>query len=208
MKTWRYEVKNTEKCEGWAILLIDETGFFGVCSDYGDYAYLWAGHGRKDFREFVIGLVKNPEYAANKLSHGVREYDAEATQKNVRARILELRRDGRLEKDRARDEWDMSADMYSFDAWLTGTSLAEGHEYYCTVVNRQAMAFCKNVLPRLAAVISADLAFKVACPICHSTDKVKRSPPGASSEYSCDGCYSTFTPRKDPDGQTPPEVHG
>ena len=169
MRSWRYEVRNNEHCQGWAILHLDSGGFFGVCSDYGDYAYLWSGHGREDFRTFVCELTHDPDYAATKLTYGrsdSREFNREETVQRIREEICRERRSGTLTKGEAIDEWDeveyLADGEMSFDEWCGRTGLEDAHEFYNTKTNHQAMAFCKEVLPRLVEVIRKELTDEAA----------------------------------------------
>ena len=161
MRSWRYEVKNDKHCQGWAILHLDEGGFFGVCSDFGDYAFLWSGHGTRDFREFVCTLTHDPDYTANKLCMGRsdrEEYDAEATIKSIQEHIAG--EDG-WSATHAKEETDLMEALrnndITFDDWCRDTRIQEPWELHYTTVNRQALAFVKQVLPRLVEVIKKEL---------------------------------------------------
>ena len=37
---WRYVIPNVQY-DGWAIVHVDSSGFLGIVSDFGNYAYRW-----------------------------------------------------------------------------------------------------------------------------------------------------------------------
>ena len=62
----QYEIRvNSE----WAFITLDsDKGIFQAHSSYGDYGYSWPKHGRKNFKDFVLELVKDKEYFLGKVS--------------------------------------------------------------------------------------------------------------------------------------------
>lgn len=160
IRTWRYQVPN-EKHQGWAILFLDSIGCFAALSDYGDYAYRWpqAGWGPGDFRRFLLSCDRS--YLFGKLAPRD-EYDGQETLKLIRERIVEKRREGGLTKEQARAEMDLleEHDLDSedgFSRWMDDTILGDAWEMACQSPPAQAVAFMDRCLPRLRALIEAEL---------------------------------------------------
>ena len=82
---WQYRIPS-ENGEGWAIAVLGSDGFFGVVSDYGNYAYLWSSTGMRDFRDFFCGI--DGDYVRGKLDPST-HFDSEKTQANVRKHLEE-----------------------------------------------------------------------------------------------------------------------
>lgn len=73
-----YTLRWTKK-SWWAVITIDTSnGIFMVMSDFGSYNYRWGSPG-KSFKEFLIGLEKDPSYLLKKISS--MEFDPEGTLK-------------------------------------------------------------------------------------------------------------------------------
>lgn len=156
---WRYVLRNV-KHEGWAIVLMDSSGYFSVVSDFGNYAFKWTHFGTRDFREFLIGL--EPDYLLSKISQRD-TFDGEGTVRRIKDEILELRRtrSRTLTRETAREEWDRVEsidDKHAFDDWLRDTSLDEAWEYGRMDYPGDARGFAKRVWPRLCELWRADLA--------------------------------------------------
>ena len=100
---------------GWATFYIDDyCGTLAVVSDWGAWAYRWgrskAGLGI-DPPDLSVCLYKrfrnDAHYVAKKLMSDVKDgYDAEATEREVRSRILDLRRQQRCTREQAKEAWD------------------------------------------------------------------------------------------------------
>lgn len=156
----RYELTSSrETHEGWAIFHIDSRGFLGIVSDYGNYAFHWSSFGT-DFKKFLSELEW--DYLYGKLMQGrdPRIYDGQATLRSIQKRIIELRREGRLAPEQARQEWDLakgsgiderSSDGYS--VWYRETELQDTHELYETMNDPQCQAFCQKVWPRFIVAL-------------------------------------------------------
>lgn len=158
---WRYAFPSING-EGWAVILMDSSGVFSAVSDYGDYAHYWNHHGCKDFREFFLGSSR--DYMLRKL-HPKKEYDSETTLDVVLSTIIEERRAGTLTKEEARDTWhevrvhhnDLESE-FNFFSWVeSGPAITESWELYRDRFPVDAQAFVDNVMPRLAAVLKAEL---------------------------------------------------
>lgn len=141
----RYEVRL--KREGWAVIHIDSKGFFGVVSDYGNYAYHWSAFG-DDFKRFLMNL--DTDYLFGKLS-GVYVFDEGRTNEAIRRHILEARRRGGNSRQWARREWDLLANTIETEAdfreWKGSTSIEEPWLFHRTVPHPQAMGFCEKIYP-------------------------------------------------------------
>jgi len=103
MQMWRYAIPSL-KGEGWAILFLDNEGCFAVLSDWGDWSYRWNTRGvaEKDMRHFIVTCDNG--YLRGKLNP-VQEFDAEKTLVAVKEYICGTRREKRLTKEEAREEW-------------------------------------------------------------------------------------------------------
>lgn len=151
VKLRRYVKRSTREDPGWAIVVIGSDGYFSACSDYGDYAYLWSHHGRDDFRSFLAEARRDDYYFVSKLSPK-REYDPEGTRDNIKRHIIELRREDRLTREKAREEWDYLEDLsidneVELQDWMTSTDFEYPYEWapaYC--YNRQAAAFVDRIM--------------------------------------------------------------
>lgn len=161
----RYDIKWKN---GWAVVFITEDGLFSAISDYGNYGYYWASPGMP-FKEFVIGLEKDPGYMLSKIG-GKMKIDEGATVKNIREDVLKARKSGSIDEESARKCMD------EIDNHLYGTSGEEfcrelenceelikvydgdlssipiNHEY-----SGQAQGFVKEVMPRLAEILRKEL---------------------------------------------------
>ena len=165
VKLWRY-VLPSEKGEGRAVIHMDSLGFFAAVSDYGNYSYAWGSHGMDDFRKFVIHMEEDYDYCGNKLSHDKwNAFDKDATVKNIKRKIIEKRKDGGLDKDLARDHWDLMMDLdncdIEFGEWIKTQDLFEDWSEAADCASHEPspdiLAFCKKTLPRLAKVLRAEL---------------------------------------------------
>lgn len=99
---WRYALPSVQH-QGWAVVHVDSRGFFGVVSDFGNYAFNWTAFG-DDFRQFLLGIGDDTGYLCSKLGPQ-RTLDVKATTQVFREYILSDRRAGRMEKERARELW-------------------------------------------------------------------------------------------------------
>lgn len=158
LTTWRYAIPNV-KSEGWAVVHMDSRGFFGVCSDFGNYAYHWYDFGTQDFREFLIEC--NDGYLASKLSMGwPAEFMEDASQQNVKRAILRARRSQELTSAEARAEWQLADSIscpVSFGSWLEFTKVGDAWELAAYENCPRLRWFCLRVMPRVREAIRADL---------------------------------------------------
>lgn len=136
----------TKESSSWAIVVIGSDGYFSSTSDYGNYAYSWFHHGKKDFREFLINADRDLDYFVNKLSPGKR-YDEQATEKLIKEYIIDLRKDGSISKEFARDEWyNLNNLEDSWEVWLETTRLEDPYELYAHIHPMDAIMFVKKIM--------------------------------------------------------------
>jgi hypothetical protein len=160
--TLRRYALSSLKYGGWAIFVIGSDGYFSVCSDYGNFAYMWGSMG-SGVREFLAKI--DGSYLVNKLSQGrANEYRAEETLQAVKKEILTLRRDRVFDAEDARDEWDLLASHYMlenefrFVSWYAESRLEDCGQYYRSSPPSDAVAFCKHVFPRFQQLLKDELA--------------------------------------------------
>ena len=159
--TWRYHLPSVN-CEGWAVAFLDSIGCFAVLSDYGDYGHRWPqnGWGPGGFRDFFLQC--GDDYVLRKIAPR-KCYDGDATFREVKRRICDLRRHGSWSRDRAREEWDLllgSEGLYSredFSVWYQRTQIDEAYDLAVYDVEPQAKGFVTFCLPRLREAIRAEL---------------------------------------------------
>ena len=160
---WRYSLPNDKPMEGWAVILMDDTGMFMAVSDFGDYCYKWTHHGMDDFRKFMLKIEAG--YFCGKVSSRT-EFQADRTKKAALKFLLELRRDNCWTKDEARKEWDMIQTV-DFDneeernEWVRNSDMDEAYEFFEMDYPSDVKYFAQRILPRLAEVIKAQLEEEV-----------------------------------------------
>ncbi len=153
----------TQPGQEWAEVILCQSGFFGACSGWGDYAHRWAYPGVEDFREFFLTPQDNLDYFCRKLSGCQRVYDPDETLKAAKQLLLETRRNRSISQDDARDEWDALHGRFDglcneamFTLWCDDTAL-EVVEIYRDKYPEDVQQFCREVLPRLAEAIRQEL---------------------------------------------------
>jgi hypothetical protein len=159
-KQWRYFVSDPTKQSWGAVVYIDSSGVFAAFSDYGTYGYRWTHPGHDDIREFFVRSGGDWDYYVGKLSPG-RHFDVDGTRAAIRERICRLRREGRLDKRKARKEWDLTDFVNEAEAyadWFRETRLEDPSDLSRSQRNQQAVMFCKVLMPELAKMIEAELA--------------------------------------------------
>lgn len=173
-----YEYRlRTDKGHWLADVILRSDGFFSTVSDWGNYAFRWT-HPGMEFRAFVAQLEGQDDYVCSKLAK--RDWwDGEQTLKNIKHRITSGRRDGWLTKARAEEEWghliDACATFWSeglngvremdhlqFSRFYDKTSLDDAGELASYDYPPDVRGFCREVMPRLAAAIRAELTAEAA----------------------------------------------
>jgi hypothetical protein len=82
--------------------------------------------------------------------------------RSIQKHILELRREGKLTPERARDEWHLAKDSGiderfsdGYALWHRDTQLEDAHELYETMYDLQCQQFCQKVWPRFIELLKA-----------------------------------------------------
>lgn len=140
---------------------MDSTGMFAAVTDYGNYAFKWTYHGSDDFREFVIGIERSPDYVLEKISHG-KKFSGKKTKQLIKKCILESRRCGNYTREKARREWDLvnCSDFYykeDFHEWYEKTQINDAHELSVYDYPPSEWAFATKLLPRLVDILKQEL---------------------------------------------------
>ena len=85
--------------------------YVAVISDWGNFGHLWSHCGSPP-EDFLFDLERS--YAMGKfLGDKLNQYDGEGTLAEVRRWLLELRREGDIDKEQAREVWDHIEDNSS-----------------------------------------------------------------------------------------------
>lgn len=165
--TWRYDLPSI-KAEGWAIIMLTSDGFFAAVSDFGNYAFRWTSWGwtswgPRDFREFMLGI--GDDYLLSKIASQV--YDGAATESAIRRDILSERRKRNMDRERAREEWDLLdvhdlSHEFGFYEWAGETSFDDAPSYACHRYDGDARSFAEKTMPRLREAIRAQMAADAA----------------------------------------------
>lgn len=145
---------------GWADIYIGSNGQFSALSDYGNYGYIW-GHvgGREEdpylqrFAKFLCGVEDSPDYYMNKLCSKM-VFDAESTVNSVQQTILELRREGSLDKRSARSEWDRLdpvEDEFTWYEFMQETEIPDLWEASRQKFDGQIVAFVEEIMIKVMA---------------------------------------------------------
>lgn len=145
---------------GWAVVHVDSKGFFGVVSDYGNYAYHWINWGQKSFVDFLEQL--KPDYLCKKLSE--REYDPEGTLQAVKDSIIECCQNGTFTSTEGEAEFRLLRafnDLYSeadYYLWTQETNLDLGvfPDHFQKRPNSDCMAFCQKLYPEFIKLLRVD----------------------------------------------------
>lgn len=166
--------------------MIDSSGMFSCVTDYGNYAYKWDQFG-PDIRKFLCGLDNS--YLCGKLNSR-REYDGEATYRYLCKWVLESRRDGSMDRDQARHEWDLIKCVrgnsdHDFSAWYDKTDYPD-HEAAIYSLNSDVVAFAEKIYPRLVELMKRDLALPKPPPQC------RRCSECIGEEHHWVACASEF----------------
>lgn len=176
--TLRRYVLRTTKESGWAILVIGSDGYFSAVSDHGNYAFIWS-HPGMEFRRFLTKL--EPSYFFSKITH-LREssvWDEDTTEKNIRARLDEMVKQGLMTKEGADDTFEEAeGNIGSGDAlwaWASEASLPETFNVYegiaATKPEPWAWTFATRVLPRFQALLREEIAAEEAAAKSEGADR-------------------------------------
>ncbi|EGO63584.1 hypothetical protein [Acetonema longum] len=159
---WRYHIPPEDGLSGWGTFILDSTGFFAAVTDFGNFAYRWTHHGRKDFREFIIELARDPYYLLGKVRPSGEVYNGEKTLKSIWEHIREYRRCGWYTKEFAREEFNLIRECDDLDAehdfydWVRQTNIQDAYEHHQTAYRIDDLCFADGLMPRLAEAIKAE----------------------------------------------------
>ena len=155
-KVAMYELRvRSDNFGEWAVLQWNDRGCLSIVSSHGNWSNLWPCIGCDSMAEFLSDI--NCSYMAGKMLDAKtrNEFDLEETARGIRSNILECRRCSIIDKECARDEWDL-ADLLdigriSFEVWMTQTSFDSPYEYASTVINRDFAMFWDRIwVPHIA----------------------------------------------------------
>lgn len=102
-----YTVRARKTYGGWAVATVrewDEGGSLDVQSDYGNFAYSWGRIGQRGMLKFLTKI--SFEYFMNKAradNGRGRRFDFDKTIADIKQSLIELRRDGSLDKQQLRE---------------------------------------------------------------------------------------------------------
>jgi hypothetical protein len=119
-------VKRKHGC--WARLLWEDSGRVIIISDYGNWSYICTHRGTSSVPEFLADL--DSFYMGKKMlgSHFTNHSD-ELTIKSIREFILESRKNGGMDKERAIEEWEIVGYYADGDCdyrgWVEKTSICD-----------------------------------------------------------------------------------
>ncbi len=158
VKLWRYYLPEGPG-EEWAEIVLTSTGMFSATSDWGNYAYAWRSFG-ECFRSFLAEDRPHFDYFVGCLG-GSAEYDADATYAAAHALIAGCREThGRAfvaEELRTLDQCSRLETAIWFGVWLAKTEMQEAHSAARFSHHPRVIRFCNRIMPRLAAVLRAEL---------------------------------------------------
>lgn len=115
---------------GWCDLRFDDRrGFVSIASDFGHWTYHWMPQHRHDSLGHFLGRIDRGYAGGKFLGAGLGELDREATVKKICRHILEMRREGALTREQARDEWELTGVAEeSLERWYYETSISDAYE--------------------------------------------------------------------------------
>jgi hypothetical protein len=160
VKHYRYYLPS-EKGEGYAVIFLDSVGVFSTVSDWGNYGYIWGSRGGVEFRQWLIENHKDWHYFAKKLDpNEITDWDA--TAKRIREHIDAYEKDGTYSDLFAAGERELLkrsaiTDEWSFHFWYNETEISDAGELVVRRLSCQVEHFAKKTLPRLCAVLKAEL---------------------------------------------------
>ena len=127
-KTTYNEISVKNDHGAWARLLWEDNGRVIIISDFGHWSYWWGHRGSDSVAKFLAGL--DSFYMGNKmLGTHFRNHSDQETVKAIRKFICDERRNGDMEKHKAREEWAIAECYedgdYDYRGWIENTSICE-----------------------------------------------------------------------------------
>lgn len=147
----------------WARIWITQDGCISVLSDYGNFGY-WFGSPGCEFRKFLTGVCEW-DYLVRKFTESDKSIcNPDASFKSIKKHILEYRRDGHLDRESAREEWDLlhqNRDMGPLEQtyWYEETKLGDAAELFTYEKEgyQAASAFAEHIWPLFVEQLKAEL---------------------------------------------------
>lgn len=114
----------------WGKIIIDSDAWMFSClSDAGNFSYRWPYEEHRTFKEFLTQI--DVGYLMRKIEPRAKEFDFEATVKNIKQKLFESRRCGDLNKYESRAIYVVIQDLeYETSEDLVMHQLIEGHEWF------------------------------------------------------------------------------
>ena len=166
MKTHFYDLRF--RSYEWARIWVTSDGMISICSDYGNFGY-WFGAPAMEIRRFLVQADPGPGgYIAIKLSDGERAYDCEATLLEVKKYILDHRRSGDWDHERARDEWELLRQNSwlghrdEFHNWYLETKIDCAHEFFQDMLPGKVQGFMEHAWPVFVKAMKTEIAAEEA----------------------------------------------
>lgn len=161
-------------------MIIDETNNRFTAILYGgeSYTHCWGSPG-KDFIQFLINVFRNdPSYLYGKICDRSKEnwLDVERTTTTMKERLFEMRKDGDISEEDAREVYDRLEDMFNgedktswdffymqyFDGIIDKAFGPEpfNDNFMVSTSDRECSVFCHKVAPILAEVLHQEYSVK------------------------------------------------
>lgn len=154
LRTWRFSEPNRNG-EGWWVAFIDEAGCFSVLSDFGDFAHRWPSSpeslGEPNLVRFLARA--GADYVLGKIARHD-WFDAEASEKKVRAHLIERGDEEIAATVTIRNEVALWTAIYDFSIDDEDESIRR----YELDFPPQARAFMANIWPRIVVQLKAAIA--------------------------------------------------
>lgn len=157
-----YQVRVTPPHIEWARIWITDDGCISILSDYGNYGYWFGGLPPCGMRAFLVQA--GDDYLSGKFSAGKREIDHDATEQRIKRDIIERRREGDLDREEARAEWELmrgvnwSSELEQWD-WARASKLQdEPWRMFQECYPIQVTMFLKELWPLFVLQLKAEPA--------------------------------------------------
>jgi hypothetical protein len=137
-------------------------GSLAITGDFGPWEYTWSSIGSETFGQFLFGLDK--QYAMQKLAGSdYFRFDPEATEREIKRDILELRRDDSIDREKAREFYcqadEFSAEMDATVAYCERPELLyglfDGDPIVCKAYSGTVNTFWDEIWPLIVREILA-----------------------------------------------------
>lgn len=152
---------------GWASLEWTEDGRVHIDSDYGCWSYFWGPHGGHSVPAFLAAL--NRSYMGGKmLGADIQVFDLDRSIEAAKRHIITLRRDGDIDQEKARSDWNDLVDVtdeHEWNEWVRWSLIDDAWELSCTRMASDWANFWRDLwepllLPALREIVAKE---KAAC---------------------------------------------